>query len=163
MRPRMGLSLLTAMWALPALALMPPHANTISPGHGAVLTGRIITVQGYTLSNLSEVVTITDGEGDEVAFVADSKCTWVGEGTAPGARQQRCVGRITLLGRLKPKQVVTLKLFRDTHTYTVSPDGVPAFDPEAPRPELGLPGPPRPPTAPTPPAPPKAPASTTAP
>ncbi|MCB9524630.1 MAG: hypothetical protein H6702_14815 [Myxococcales bacterium] len=134
-----------------AQALMPPHADQVSPGDGAVLTGRTLSLSGYTLGSLDDVVKITDDQGEAVPFLARTDCQWVGKGTAPGARQQRCHGIITLTGALKPGQTIQLTLFRDTYRYTVSADGVPDFDPTAPTPRPGPPRPifaPRPPSAP---------------
>jgi hypothetical protein len=156
--------LITALFLLgaPALALMPPHANSVSQPSGTTLTSRTITFDGYTLGRLDTMLTITDTAGAAVPFISDSKCEWIGEGDAPGARQQKCLATVTLTGPLEPGQTITLKLMSDDYTYTVPLAGLPetvsptTLTPPSPIP----PGPMTPPTlAPPSPVPPPAPAT----
>lgn len=133
-RSTLALGTLAALLLLPlsASALMPPHVRSVDPAPGSTLTARTFTVQGYTLDvGGDHLATLKGADGRAIPVAVDTACTWVGEGDAPGARQQRCTMTVRIVGDVKAGEALTLTLLGDAHAYTVGPDGLPPLGGQA--------------------------------
>jgi hypothetical protein len=135
-RPTLARGLVTALLSLllplSAAALMPPHVRSVEPAPGSTLTARTLTVQGYTLGvGHDDLATLKGADGRAIELAVDTACTWVGEGTEPGARQQKCTMTVRIVGDVQAGEALTLTLLGDAHAYTVGPKGLPPLGGEA--------------------------------
>ena len=80
-----------------SLALMPPHVTETAPLNGQPMVDNTITFHGYSLEYADKEPTVAETTRKEtVVFSKALKCTWVGKGKEPGARQQKCALVLTI-------------------------------------------------------------------